>query len=105
MLKTGMNISQKLSQKLIMLSSFNYIIQTYRKIKVNKPDMTVKNTREKTCKLIDVKIPADKNVSIAEFEKLSKYKGLEIEVEKLWHMKTVTIPVVIGALGMIKKGY
>ena len=67
--------------------------------------MTVKNKREKTCKLIDVKIPADKNVSIAEFEKLSKYKDLEIEVEKLWHMKTVTIPVVIGALGMIKKGY
>ena len=65
--------------------------------------MTVKNKREKTCKLIDVKIPADKNVSIAEFEKLSKYKDLEIEVEKLWHMKTVTIPVVIGALGMIKK--
>ena len=66
--------------------------------------MTVKNKREKTCKLIDVKIPADKNVSIAEFEKLSKYKDLEIEVEKLWHMKTVTIPVVIGALSMIKKG-
>ena len=51
-----------------------------------------------------MKIPTDKNVSVAEFEKLSKYKDLEIEVEKLWHMKTVTIPVVIGALGMIKKG-
>ena len=54
--------------------------------------------------MIDAKIPGDKNVSVAEFEKLSKYKDLEIEVEKLWHMKTVTIPVVIGALGMIKKG-
>ena len=52
--------------------------------------------------MIDAKIPADKNVSVAEFKKLSKYKDLEIEVEKLWHMKTVTIPVVIGALGMIK---
>ena len=51
-----------------------------------------------------MKIPADKNVSVAEFEKLSKYKDFEIEVEKLWHMKTVTVPVVIGALGMIKKG-
>ena len=50
-----------------------------------------------------MKIPADKNVSVAEFEKLSKYKDLEMEVEKLWHMKTVTIPVVIGVLGMIKK--
>ena len=51
-----------------------------------------------------MKIPADKNVSVVEFEKLSKYKDFEIEVEKLWHMKTVTVPVVIGALGMIKKG-
>ena len=51
-----------------------------------------------------MKIPADKNVSVAEFEKLSKYKDLEIEVEKLWHMTTVTIPVVIGTFGMIKKG-
>ena len=51
-----------------------------------------------------MKIPADKNVSAAEFEKLSKYKDLEFEIEKLSHMKTVTIPILIGALGMIKKG-
>ena len=51
-----------------------------------------------------MKIPAAKNVSVAEFEKLSKYKDLEIKVEKLWHMKTVTIPVVIEALGMSKQG-
>ena len=37
-------------------------IHTDRKIKPNKPDITVKDKRGKTCKLIDVKIPADKNV-------------------------------------------
>ena len=83
---------------------WDYSIQTDRKIKVNKPDITINNKRDKTCKLIDVKIPADKSISVAKFEKLSKYKDLEIEVEKLWHIKTVTIPVVIGTLGMIKKG-
>ena len=83
---------------------WDYSIETNRKIKANKPDITVKNKREKSCKLIDVKTPADKNASVAEFEKLSKYKDLEIEVERLWHMKTATIPVVIGALGMIRKG-
>ena len=51
-----------------------------------------------------MKIPGDKNVSVAEFEKLSKYKNLEIKVENLCCMKTVTIPVVTGALDMIKKG-
>ena len=52
----------------------------------------------------DVVVPADKNISLKEFQKLSKYKDLEIEVTKMWKLKTKTIPVVIGALGMIKKG-
>ena len=51
----------------------------------------------------DVAVPADKNISLKEFQKLSKYKDLEIEVTKMWKLKTKTIPVAIGALGMIKK--
>ena len=42
---------------------WDYIIQADRKIKANKPDITVKEKREKTCKLIDLKIPAKKIVS------------------------------------------
>ena len=33
-----------------------------------------------------------------------KYKDLEIEVTRMWGMSTETVPVVIGALGVIKKG-
>ena len=54
--------------------------------------------------MIDVAVPADKNISLKEFQKLSKYKDLEIEVTKMWKLKTNTILVVTGALGMIKKG-
>ena len=36
-------------------------------------------------------------------EKLTKYKDLDIEVEKKWGLKTTTVPVVMGALGTIKK--
>ena len=56
MLKTGMNISHKLSQKLIMLPSYG--IKAYKQ--TNKIDRTVKDKREKACKLVDVKIPAEK---------------------------------------------
>ena len=49
-------------------------------------------------------IPADKNIAPKEFEKLSKYKDLEIEIGKMWHLKTTTIPVVVGALGTLKCG-
>ena len=46
-------------------------------------------------------VPSDKNVSAKMFEKLSKYKDFEIELTK---MKVKSIPVVIGALRVIKKG-
>ena len=29
---------------------------------------------------------------------------LEIEIERIWHLKPKLIPVVVGALGTIKKG-
>ena len=48
--------------------------------------------------------PVRSNTSVKVAEKLSKYKDLEIEVTKMWGMKTTTVPVVIGALGVIKKG-
>ena len=53
--------------------------------------------------MIDVAVPSDENISLKEFQKLSKYKDLEIEVTKMWKLKTKIIPAVIGALGMIKK--
>ena len=79
-------------------------IQTDKEIKANRPDIVVKNKKEKTCLLIDMSIPTERNTSLKTTEKLSKYKDLEIEIQKMWGMKTTTIPVVIGALGLIKKG-
>jgi len=51
-----------------------------------------------------VSIPADKNASVKDVEKLSKYKDLEIEIERMWGMKTTAAPVVILALDITKKG-
>ena len=44
------------------------------------------------------------NISAKEFEKLSKYKVLQIEVERIWHLKISIIPIAVGALGLMKKG-
>ena len=49
-------------------------------------------------------IPSDRNTSVKVTEKLSKYKDLEVETSRMWGMGTETIPVLIGALGAIKKG-
>ena len=82
----------------------NFPIHTDRTIQANRPDIVIKDKRNDTCLLIDMSVPSDNNVAAKVFEKLSKYKDLEIEVEKMWHLKTTTIPVVVGALGLIKKG-
>ena len=80
-------------------------VHTDRTIKANnKPDIIIKNKKEKSCMLIDMAVPSDRNTSVKVAEKLSKYKDLETEITRMWGMKTQTVPVVIGALGVIKKG-
>ena len=48
-------------------------------------------------------VPSDRNLSLKDYEKISKYTDLDIEIQMMWHLKTIVIPVVVGALGMIKK--
>ena len=54
--------------------------------------------------LLDMAIPSDRNTSVKVAEKLSKYKDLEIEITKMWGLKTTAVPVVIGALGAVNEG-
>ena len=35
---------------------------------------------------------------------ISKYKDLEVAVSRIWKARTKTVPVIIGALGTVKKG-
>ena len=79
-------------------------IHTDREIKANRPDIIIKDKQQMKCLLVDMAIPSERNTSIKVTEKLSKYKDLEIEINRMWKMRTETIPVVIGALGLIKKG-
>ena len=69
-----------------------------------KKKRVIKDKVNSTCKLIDMTVPCDKNVSSKEIEKKSKYKDLEIEIQRMWKMKTEVIPIVVGELGTIKKG-
>ena len=66
--------------------------------------MYVKDYEIKTCLLIDMSLPTDNYTSVKEYNKISKYKDVEIEIEKIWYLKVTTVPVIEGALGMIKKG-
>ena len=53
---------------------------------------------------MDFAVPADHRVKLKECEKRDKYLDLARELKKLWNMKGMIIPIVIGALGTVTKG-
>ena len=55
---------------------WNQAVHTDREVTANRPDILIKNKKEKTCTLIDVAIPADRNVVQKETEKKLKYNSL-----------------------------
>ena len=79
-------------------------VNTDRIITANRPDINVKDSMNSTCKLIDITVTSDRNIALKEIEKKSKYKDLELEIQRMWHMKIVLIPVVVGVFGTVKKG-
>jgi len=84
---------------------WNQQVQTDRTIPNNKPYIIIRDNEKKTCMLIDVAISGDRNVIKKEAEKILKYKDLTIEMQRMWNVKTVVIPVIIGATGTISKSF
>ena len=62
---------------------WDFAVQNGRKVDANRPDIIIKNHEERTRIMMDVAVPSDENISLKEFQKLSKYKDLEIEVTKM----------------------
>ena len=78
---------------------WNQAVHTDREVIANRPDIIIKNKKEKTCTLIDVAIPADRK----EAEKKLKYKSLCIEIQRMWNLKCTIIPVITGATGIVTR--
>ena len=65
-------------------ASILFALETDRKIKNNRPDIVVK--KRKTCLLIHKSVPKDNKISVKIYYNISKYKNLEIEIEKAWYL-------------------
>ena len=46
-------------------------------------------------------MPRDENIQNKKLKKIDKYQSLKIELEQLWKVKIMVIPIVVGALGAI----
>ena len=69
-------------------------IQSDKEIKSNRPG--------KTCLLISMSIPMERNTSLKIVEKLSEYKDLEIGIEKAWEWKQQLLQWSLVLLGLSK---
>ena len=61
------------------------------------------NKEDKACTLIDVAIPADRNVVQERAEKKLKYTSLCMEIQRMWNLKCTIMPVIIGATGIVTR--
>ena len=57
-------------------------VQTNKDIKANRSDIAVKDKGKRTCLLIAMSLPNEKETSLKTVEKPSKLKDLEVEIEK-----------------------
>ena len=62
--------------------------------------------KERVCLIVDIAVPADRRVEEKEQEKVEKYQDLKREIGRMWEIRKVqVVPVVIGALGSVSKGF
>ena len=80
---------------------WDFMVQCDIKIEHRKPDIIVVDKRENVCKIIDVACPGDHRLNEKRNEKLNRYSDLRLEIARMWDIKTIIIPVIIGALGSI----
>ena len=62
---------------------WNQAVHTDREVTANRPDIIIKNTKEKPCRLIDVAIPADRNVV--------KGSGKEVKIQEFMYRDTANV--------------
>jgi hypothetical protein len=81
---------------------WNQAVHTDTEVTANREDIIINNKKQKTCTLIDVAIPANRNVVRKGAEKKLKYKSLCIETKRMWNLKCTIIAVINAATGIAR---
>jgi len=81
-----------------------YRLSDIKKILADGTDIVLHDRKEKTCLLISIAIKVDLDVNTKGNETLSKYEDLLVRDSRMWEVRAKIVPIVIGALGKMKKG-
>ena len=75
-------------------------------MEARRPDLILVDKNAKSCLIINVVLPSDCRIREKEIEKIEKYQKLKKKLKRLWSLKKFeVVPVVVGALGCISKGF
>ena len=75
---------------------WDFEIQTDHLISARQPYLVIINKKKRTCRIMDFTVPVVHRVKLKENEKKDKYLELAWGLKKLWNMKVMAIPIVIG---------
>ena len=73
-------------------------------VAANQPDIVFNDKLNNCAWLIDVSCPCDSNIALKQTEKVTKYQLLKDEMHRMWGTSVSILPVVVGALGIVKEG-
>ena len=81
-------------------------VQCDNVIEARKPDITLIDKKERKEIIIDIAVATNVRVGEKKRKRMENYQDLKRETGRLWKLKMVeVIPVVIGALGSVKKEF
>ena len=87
---------------------WDFDVHTDHLIQARRPDLIllgqVNKKKKRTCKIVDFAVSADHRIKLKECEEKDNYLNLHRELKKLWNMKVMIVPIVIGAFGTVTKG-
>ena len=53
--------------------------------------------------MINITVLRDQNMKVKKLEKITKYEDLRLQVQRLWAVRTIVLPIVVGALGTVSE--
>ena len=72
---------------------------TDRRVPHNRPDITLVLKDRHQWVMVDVAVPDDRNIVTTEAWKIERYQDLAFEVQRMYRVEVVVVPLIIRALG------
>ena len=76
----------------------DFSVQTDQVIEGRRPDCTVGDKKNRTCKITDFAASRDRRIEEKEQEKVGKCQDLAGELQKIWNVRVYFIPLVACSL-------